>query len=66
MKLMDFLNRRQLTYREFAGQVDSTAEAVRLWATGQRIPKRDFMDKIKTATKGKVAPNDFYPENDVA
>ncbi len=65
MKLMDFLDSRNLTYREFAGQVDATAEAVRLWVTGQRIPKREFMDKIKAVTKGKVTPNDFYPESDV-
>jgi hypothetical protein len=66
MKLLDFLNKRQVSYREFAAQVDSTAEAVRLWVTGQRIPKREFMDKIKAVTKGKVTPNDFYPESDVA
>ena len=66
MKLMDFLDSRNLTYREFADQVDATAEAVRLWVTGQRIPKREFMDKIKAVTKGKVRPNDFYPESDVA
>lgn len=63
MKLMDFLNGRSLTYREFAGQVDATSEAVRLWSTGQRIPKRDFMDKIKVITNGKVMPNDFYGES---
>ena len=62
MKLQDFLNSQGLTYSEFAVQVGTTGEAVRLWLNGQRTPKRASMKKIVTLTAGVVTANDFFDE----
>lgn len=61
MKLNDYLGWKSLTHSEFAEIVGSSQQAVTLWATGQRIPTRDFMAAIKKATNEAVAPNDFHP-----
>ncbi len=60
MKLSKFLKERDLTCGEFGDQVGATAEAVRLWASDQRIPKKEFMEKIAAATDGTVLANDFF------
>ena len=60
MKLGKFLDERGLTHGEFGEQVGASTEAVRLWASGQRIPKKKFMEKIANATTGSVTANDFY------
>ena len=62
MKLQDFLNSQGLTRGEFADQVGTTAEAVRLWLTDQRMPKRKSMEKIVALTNGVVTANDFFDE----
>ncbi len=59
-KLQAFLDSQGLTRGEFADQIGTTAEAVRLWLTGQRIPKRKSTEKIVAITNGAVQPNDFY------
>ncbi len=60
MKLSAYLGDQKLTNNEFGVMVGATSEAVRLWARGDRIPSREFMDKIKTTTRGLVEPNDFF------
>ncbi len=65
-KLQDFLNLQGLTRGEFADQVGTTAEAVRLWLTDQRMPKRKSMEKIVALTNGAVTANDFFDEYEAA
>ena len=60
MQLGPFLESQNLSQTEFAGQVGATAEAVRLWVKGDRIPASKFMAAIREATSGTVQPNDFY------
>ncbi len=60
MKLGKFLDERGLSCGEFGAQVGATTEAVRLWASDQRIPKKEFMEKIADVTSGTVTANDFY------
>ncbi len=60
MKLGKFLDERGLTCGEFGEQVGVSTEAVRLWASDQRIPKKEFMEKIADVTAGSVTANDFY------
>lgn len=37
-----------------------TAEAVRLWEVGERMPRRDQMATIAELSGGQVTPNDFF------
>lgn len=60
MKLQTYLDKSGTSRANFALQVGVTTEAVRLWVRGQRMPDRESMEKIRVATNGQVAPNDFY------
>ncbi|MFX4088028.1 hypothetical protein ACKU27_23335 [Sphingobium yanoikuyae] len=60
MQLQDWLAREGLTYGQFGGAISRTAEAVRRYANGSRIPDRETMSFIVRETAGQVMPNDFY------
>lgn len=60
MLLQDWLTRESLTYGQFAGAIRRSPEAVRRYATGDRIPDREAMAAIVRETSGRVTPNDFY------
>jgi hypothetical protein len=60
MQLQDWLAREGLTYGQFGGAISRSAEAVRRYANGTRIPDREAMTGIVRETGGKVMPNDFY------
>lgn len=45
---------------EMARKLGVTPEAVRLWASGARIPKPKHMTKIDAVTGGQVTYRDFY------
>lgn len=60
MLLQDWLSQEDFSYAQFAGCVSRTAEAVRRYANGERIPDRETMVAIVHATDGHVTPNDFY------
>lgn len=63
MQLQDWLAREGLTYGQFGGAISRTAEAVRRYANGTRIPDREAMAGIVRETGGHVMPNDFYSVN---
>ncbi len=58
--LKDWLSAEQLSVSEFAVRIDRTAEAVRRYVTGERIPDRETMPKIAVQTSGAVTANDFF------
>jgi hypothetical protein len=60
MLLQDWLARNNLTYGQFGAAISRTAEAVRRYANGERIPDREAMIAIARETGDQVTPNDFY------
>ena len=61
MTLKDWLAREGAPKRpQFAAQIGRTAEAVRRYEEGERIPDRETMPLIVDATAGEVTPNDFF------
>lgn len=58
--LKDWLTDAGLTNAQFGVRIDRSAEAVRRYAAGERIPDRDTMPKIVAETAGNVTPNDFF------
>ncbi|MFC4255409.1 XRE family transcriptional regulator [Altererythrobacter xixiisoli] len=60
MNLKDWLSDQGLRNADFAKRIDCTAEAVRRYANGDRIPGRDIMPKIVEETGGAVTANDFF------
>ena len=59
MTLGEFLTLEGLTPLDFADKIGVHQEAVKLWVSGKRYPRRESMRKIIKATKGRVQPNDF-------
>lgn len=60
MTLKDWLVEEGVSNAEFGRRIDRTAEAVRRYAGGDRIPDRDTMPIIMRETSGKVTANDFF------
>jgi|TARA_B100000989_G_scaffold282309_1_gene247253 transcriptional regulator with XRE-family HTH domain len=64
MTLEEFKNKKKLSYRQLAKNLGisgkSPESTVQRWCKGKRIPEKNFMEKIKQITKGKVTANDFY------
>lgn len=60
MRLQEWLTEEGLTYGQFGARISRSAEAVRRYANGERIPDRDTMIAIARETGNRVLPNDFY------
>lgn len=61
MKLIDFKHTEGLTDEALAALIgDCSVSALRKWYSGDRIPRKDQMDRIARVTRGLVLPNDFY------
>lgn len=60
MKLKDWLESAGVARVEFASRIGRTAEAVRRYEAGERIPDKETMGLIATETAGKVTANDFF------
>jgi hypothetical protein len=60
MTLGEYLKREKIGSKIFADRLGTSAEAVRLYAAGRRIPRPDIMAKIGRLTDGAVQPNDFF------
>lgn len=59
MKLAAYLREKGISTTDFAVEIGVSGEAVRLYALGRRMPRREQMAAIVKATGGKVMPNDF-------
>lgn len=60
MTLKEWLAANETSVQEFAKKIDRTAEAVRRYANGERIPDKSTMPLIAAATFGQVTANDFF------
>lgn len=60
MKLAEWLENAGVDRADFARRIDKTAESVRRYEAGLRIPDRDTMPKIVRETAGQVTANDFF------
>ena len=66
MKLSVYLKENDLSGAQFGERIGASAEAVRLWLNGQRVPNgtlgngRDSMTAIVDTTSGQVTANDFF------
>lgn len=60
MTLKDWLAANDVTIAQFAARIERSAEAVRRYVVGDRIPDRDTMPNIVRETDGGVTPNDFF------
>ena len=60
MKLRAWLDEREISNGDFGGRINRTAEAVRRYAAGERLPDRATMPLIVRETGGEVQPNDFF------
>lgn len=60
MTLAAYLKVTDQTYEDFAPKVEAKPRTVGKWTRGERIPRPAKMALIKTATCGRVTPDDFY------
>ena len=63
MKLQEWLEREDIDAREFARNISRSPESVRRYISGERIPDKETMPLIVTATRMAVTPNDFFGIN---
>lgn len=71
MTLKEWLSEQEVTVPQFAARIGRTSEAVRRYATGERIPDKETMPLIATETQNAVTANDFFgiapsPQQDAA
>ena len=59
MKLNRYLSLHDMTLTDFAKKVGVSAEAVRRYSNGQRMPRPKQLQRIREVTNGAVEPNDF-------
>lgn len=59
MKLRDYLRKEEITPTEFATMVGASKDGVTKWIYGQRMPRKDMLEKIAQKTNGAVLANDF-------
>jgi transcriptional regulator with XRE-family HTH domain len=60
MTLKEWLDREAISVPQFATRIGRSAEAVRRYVSGERIPDKDTMPLIAEATQRNVTPNDFF------
>jgi len=60
MKLKEYLQTKKKSIADMARDFDVAHCVVRVWATGERMPTPENMQKIFAYTGGEVTPNDFY------
>lgn len=60
MTLKDWLTANDKNNAQFGEMIGRSAEAVRRYASGDRIPDRETMPLIVAATGGCVTANDFF------
>jgi transcriptional regulator with XRE-family HTH domain len=60
MKLADYMTAHDLSRAEFAESIRVSAETVRRYLAGERIPDKHVMERIAEATGFQVTANDFF------
>jgi transcriptional regulator with XRE-family HTH domain len=60
MDLRCYLDAHAITITSFAADVGVSVQAVHRYLNGERMPRREVMERIAFVTAGKVQPNDFF------
>jgi transcriptional regulator with XRE-family HTH domain len=60
MRLRQYLSDGDITFAAFAALIGVSTQAVHRYAMGERMPRREIMERIRLASRGKVQPNDFF------
>lgn len=60
MTLQEYLAEARIDRHQFADRISVSAETVRRYLNGDRIPDKKIMGRIALATSGKVTANDFF------
>ena len=60
MNLKSYREKKQLSQREMAENLEVSRDVYISWENGRSIPRPENMQKIMEATGGEVQPNDFY------
>lgn len=60
MKLRHWLKERRIKAEQFGRTLDTTGQAVRRYASGERMPDAIMVEKIVAATKGEVSVTDLH------
>jgi transcriptional regulator with XRE-family HTH domain len=58
--LQDYLTHADIDRAQFARNIGVSAETVRRYIIGERIPDKERMSRIALATDGQVTANDFF------
>jgi transcriptional regulator with XRE-family HTH domain len=66
MELRQYLDAQDIPVSAFAEDIGVSVQAIHRYLNGERIPKREVMDRITRATAGKVQPNDFFASVEAA
>lgn len=61
MTLSEYMKAHRLGEDAIAALIGCSSGAVRKWRYGQRMPRRDQLQRITQATAGEVTANDFMP-----
>ena len=59
MKLQEWLTMKGMSKVHFAGIIGVSPGLITHFCKGRTWPSRDVAQRIMTATKGRVTPNDF-------
>jgi transcriptional regulator with XRE-family HTH domain len=60
MRLRQYLDDRKMPIPAFAERIGVSTQAVHRYVAGDRVPRREVMERIKAETGGEVQPNDFF------
>lgn len=60
MRLREYLLAREISMTVFAERIGVSPQAVHRYLNGERLPRREVMERIKAETRGAVQPNDFF------
>lgn len=63
MLLSEYLASHAIDPAEFARRIGVTAESVRRYSRGTRIPRKPIILRISEATDGAVLATDFYRQS---
>jgi transcriptional regulator with XRE-family HTH domain len=58
--LQEYLAEARIDRHQFADRISVSAETVRRYLNGDRIPDKKIMGRIALTTGGKVTANDFF------
>ena len=59
MKLEAYLNKTRKSIEEFAQETGISAQAIYKYLRGERLPRKEFLNRLAVITGGEVTANDF-------